>query len=119
MYLRRERNAGDRGPPRPLGAASPLVQAEMRAALEAQQQPLFWFELRVVQASHAACRVVAGAIAGRRRENVLRQRNLLALHDADRELDYAAGAERALERADADAWTVISIRSDWSTVFPA
>ena len=75
MYARRERSAGGRGPRRPLGAASPLAQAELRAALEAQQQPLFWFELRVVSASHAACRMVAGAIAGRRRENVLRQRN--------------------------------------------
>src|SRR3954470_21017113 len=75
MYARRERSAGGRGPRRPLGAASPLAQAELRAALEAQQQPLFWLELRVVSTSHAACRMVAGAIAGRRRENVLCQRN--------------------------------------------
>src|SRR4051812_39079529 len=39
MYARRERSAGGRGPRRPLGAASPLAQAELRAALEAQQQP--------------------------------------------------------------------------------
>jgi hypothetical protein len=75
MYARRERRAGGRGPRRPLGAASPLAQAELRAALEAQQQPLFWLELRVVSTSHVACRIVAGAIAGRRRENVLCQRN--------------------------------------------
>src|SRR4051794_37976950 len=75
MYARRERSAGTRGPRHPLGATSPHAQAELRAALEAQQQPLFWFELRVVSTSHAACRMVAGAIAGRRRENVLVQRN--------------------------------------------
>jgi hypothetical protein len=75
IYARRERSAGGRGSRRPLGAASPLAQAELRAALEAQQQPLFWLELRVVSTSHAACRMVAGAIAGRRRENVLCQRN--------------------------------------------
>jgi haloacid dehalogenase-like hydrolase len=45
---------------------------------------------------------------------------LLVLHDdADREFDYTAGAEQALERADAHAWTVINIKSDWATVFPA
>jgi hypothetical protein len=45
---------------------------------------------------------------------------LLLLHDdADAESDYTAGAEQALERGDANAWTVISINSDWSTVFPA
>jgi hypothetical protein len=75
MYARRERSASGRSPHRSLGAASPLAQAELRAALEAQQQPLFWLELRVVSTSHAACRMVAGAIAGRRRENILCQRN--------------------------------------------
>jgi phosphoserine phosphatase len=45
---------------------------------------------------------------------------LLVLHDdADREFDYTVGAEQALERADANAWTVISIERDWATVFPA
>jgi phosphoglycolate phosphatase-like HAD superfamily hydrolase len=45
---------------------------------------------------------------------------LLLLHDdADREFDYTAGAEQALERADAEAWTVVSIKHDWTTVFPA
>jgi haloacid dehalogenase-like hydrolase len=43
---------------------------------------------------------------------------LLVLHDdADREFDYTAGAESALERARADGWTVTSIKDDWVTVF--
>jgi phosphoserine phosphatase len=44
---------------------------------------------------------------------------LLVLHDdADREFDYVAGAEDALERAKAGAWTVVSVKGDWSRVFP-
>jgi len=44
---------------------------------------------------------------------------LLVLHDdAEREFDYQAGAEDALQRADARSWTVISIARDWATVFP-
>jgi hypothetical protein len=43
---------------------------------------------------------------------------LLVLHDdADREFDYTAGAEKSLDQAAADDWTVISIKRDWSTVF--
>jgi hypothetical protein len=43
---------------------------------------------------------------------------LLVLHDdAQREFDYANGAEQALERADSGGWTVISIKNDWGTVF--
>ncbi|MEY2431891.1 MAG: hypothetical protein QOC92_1616 [Acidimicrobiaceae bacterium] len=43
---------------------------------------------------------------------------LLLLHDdADREFDYMSGAERALQKADADGWTVVSIKNDWATVF--
>jgi hypothetical protein len=43
---------------------------------------------------------------------------LLLLHDdAEREFDYTSGAEKALERASADGWTVASIRNDWATVF--
>jgi phosphoserine phosphatase len=43
---------------------------------------------------------------------------LLVLHDdADREFAYTTGAEKALEQADRDGWTVISIRDDWVTVF--
>jgi len=43
---------------------------------------------------------------------------LLVRHDdAEREFDYAAGAEEALERAETEGWTVVSIRNDWTTVF--
>jgi hypothetical protein len=43
---------------------------------------------------------------------------LLVLHDdADREFDYVGGAERALERARQDDWTVVSVRNDWRKVF--
>ena len=43
---------------------------------------------------------------------------LLVLHDdAEREFDYTAGAERALEHAEKYGWTVVSMRNDWATVF--
>jgi phosphoserine phosphatase len=43
---------------------------------------------------------------------------LLLLHDdPDREFDYTAGAERALETASRQNWTVVSIKNDWNTVF--
>jgi phosphoglycolate phosphatase-like HAD superfamily hydrolase len=43
---------------------------------------------------------------------------LLVNHDdADREFAYAEGAERALAQADAEGWTVVSMRHDWATVF--
>ena len=43
---------------------------------------------------------------------------LLILHDdAEREFDYVSGAEDALKRAEADSWTVVSMKNDWSTVF--
>ena len=43
---------------------------------------------------------------------------LLVLHDdAEREFDYTSGAEQALERADTSAWTVVSVKNDWATVF--
>ena len=43
---------------------------------------------------------------------------LLLLHDdAEREFDYTAWAERALEIADQQNWTVVSMKNDWSTVF--
>lgn len=43
---------------------------------------------------------------------------LLILHDdPDREFDYTGGADQALERADADGWTVVSIKNDWDRVF--
>lgn len=43
---------------------------------------------------------------------------LLVLHDdADREFDYVAGAEKALGLAEAEGWTVASMKNDWTTVF--
>jgi phosphoserine phosphatase len=43
---------------------------------------------------------------------------LLLLHDdGEREFDYVAGAEQALDRAAADDWTVVSIKNDWTEVF--
>ncbi|MGA7052569.1 MAG: HAD family hydrolase [Mycobacterium sp.] len=45
---------------------------------------------------------------------------LLVLHDdASREFDYVAGAEKALDEANANGWTVVSIRDCWKTVFGA
>jgi hypothetical protein len=53
--------------------------------------------------------------AGHRSRPSLR---LLVMHDdADREFDYTAGAEQALERARSHDWTVVSIKNDWATVF--
>ena len=53
--------------------------------------------------------------AGGRSRPALR---LLLLHDdAEREFDYTAGAEKSLEQAATDDWTVISIKRDWSVVF--
>jgi len=43
---------------------------------------------------------------------------LLVLHDdPDREFDYTAGAEQALQLARTNGWTVVSIKDDWTTVF--
>jgi hypothetical protein len=43
---------------------------------------------------------------------------LLLLHDdAEREFNYRVGAEQALGQAEADGWTVVSIKNDWATVF--
>jgi hypothetical protein len=43
---------------------------------------------------------------------------LVLLHDdAEREFNYTAGAEQALEMADRHNWTVVSIKNDWNTVF--
>jgi hypothetical protein len=43
---------------------------------------------------------------------------LLLLHDdAEREFDYTAGAEDALQRAREHDWAVISIANDWKMVF--
>ena len=44
---------------------------------------------------------------------------LLILHDdPEREFDYTAGAEDALQRAKEHSWTVVSVKDDWATVFP-
>jgi len=43
---------------------------------------------------------------------------LLVKHDdAEREFAYVSGSEQALKEAELQAWTVVSIRDDWSTVF--
>ncbi len=43
---------------------------------------------------------------------------LLVHHDdPEREFAYTDGAENALERADAEGWTVVSVKDDWATVF--
>jgi len=43
---------------------------------------------------------------------------LLVLHDdAEREFDYVTGAEKSLEAAKAEGWTVVSMKNDWTTVF--
>ena len=54
-------------------------------------------------------------VAVRTRDPSLR---LLLLHDdAEREFDYTDGAEDALAQAEAAAWTVVSMKDDWTTVF--
>jgi hypothetical protein len=43
---------------------------------------------------------------------------LLVLHDdAAREFDFVSGAERSLALAKQHGWTVVSMKSDWKTVF--
>ena len=43
---------------------------------------------------------------------------LLLLHDDKaREFDYVAGAEKSLDLAKTQSWTVVSIKHDWKTVF--
>jgi phosphoserine phosphatase len=45
---------------------------------------------------------------------------LLVLHDdPEREYDYTAGAEQALQAAANQDWTVVSVKNDWTTVFGA
>jgi phosphoglycolate phosphatase-like HAD superfamily hydrolase len=44
-------------------------------------------------------------------------RLLLKHDDAEREFDYVKGAERALDVAAGQGWTVVSIADDWSSVF--
>jgi phosphoglycolate phosphatase-like HAD superfamily hydrolase len=43
---------------------------------------------------------------------------LLVLHDdVDREFAYTAAADRVIERAAKDDWTMVSMRNDWASVF--
>jgi phosphoserine phosphatase len=43
---------------------------------------------------------------------------LLVLHDdPEREFEYTAGAEQALQQAHDNGWTVVGIANDWATVF--
>ena len=43
---------------------------------------------------------------------------LLVLHDdGQREFDYTSGAEQALERAGKSGWTIVSMKTDWATIF--
>ena len=44
-------------------------------------------------------------------------RLLINHDDAQREFDYAAGAEQALERAASSGWTIVSMKTDWATIF--
>jgi hypothetical protein len=40
------------------------------------------------------------------------------LHDdGEREFEYTGGADKALKQAEADGWTIVSIKNDWATVF--
>jgi hypothetical protein len=42
---------------------------------------------------------------------------LVLQDDADREFNYTAGAEKALEQARTDRWTIVSMKDDWNSVF--
>lgn len=43
---------------------------------------------------------------------------MLVRHDdADREFDYVAGAEKSIAEAKSRSWTVVSMKTDWTTVF--
>lgn len=43
---------------------------------------------------------------------------LLILHDdPDREFAYTTGAEQALDQANRDHWTIVSMKNDWTTIF--
>jgi phosphoserine phosphatase len=57
------------------------------------------------------------AYSGREGSPALR---LLLLHDDDeREFSYTAGAEEALDVAGHQGWTVVSMKDDWTQVFPS
>ncbi len=42
---------------------------------------------------------------------------LIRHDDSEREFDYRSGAERAFQHADANGWTIVSMKNDWTTVF--
>jgi hypothetical protein len=43
---------------------------------------------------------------------------MLLLHDdSEREFDYVAGAEQAIDVAKQENWTVVSMKNDWAQVF--
>ena len=43
---------------------------------------------------------------------------LLLLHDdSEREFGYTRGAEQALEQAGRNGWTIVSMKTDWATIF--
>lgn len=42
---------------------------------------------------------------------------LVSHDDADREFDYVTGAEKVIDKAKSNAWTIAGIRNDWKTVF--
>jgi phosphoserine phosphatase len=43
---------------------------------------------------------------------------LLLLHDdSEREFGYTSGAEQALDQAGKDGWTIVSMKTDWATIF--
>jgi phosphoglycolate phosphatase-like HAD superfamily hydrolase len=48
----------------------------------------------------------------------LRTLQLLILHDdAEREFDYIAGAEKALQAAQTSGWNIVSMQHDWAAIF--
>ena len=44
-------------------------------------------------------------------------RPLIRHDDREREFDYTAGAEQALDLAAKEGWTIASIKDDWAIVF--
>jgi phosphoserine phosphatase len=45
--------------------------------------------------------------------------DLLILHDdSQHEFNYVAGAEKAVDKATRQGWTIVSMKNDWETVFP-
>jgi phosphoglycolate phosphatase-like HAD superfamily hydrolase len=57
------------------------------------------------------------AFAGGKSLSALR---LLVVHDdAEREFDYVAGAEKAIDAVQSNGWTAVSMRYDWQKVFPS